>query len=194
MARPASSHRLSVSSGTSGSAAARLSHPRPHQHSLSVGSINPTHRVSRRKSTSSTAVSSTAMAVALREAAGTPYDVSKRPASSKTAGTKFGSQPSLPSSLPNHDSVFGDNAYRDAKNTVAVTDGPPLSSLTGKDKGNGKPRMRRASEGSRLSKGESKRANPELRCEKCGKGYKHSSCLTKHLWVPLQMTLPHTFT
>ncbi|KAF2101600.1 hypothetical protein NA57DRAFT_33808 [Rhizodiscina lignyota] len=187
MARPSSSHRLSVSSGTSGGAA-RLSHPRPHTHSLSVGSINSAHRVTRRKSTSSTAVNNAAaMAVAMREASGAPYDASngtaKRSSSSKSPGTKYGSHPSLPSSLPNHSSDFGPNGYPNAKNNVAVTDGPPLSSLPEKEKSNGKSRIRRASEGSRLTKGESKRGNaPELRCEKCGKGYKHSSCLTKHLW------------
>jgi hypothetical protein len=48
-----------------------------------------------------------------------------------------------------------------------------------------KARTRRASEGQQLVKGESKKGNPnDLRCEKCGKGYKHSSCLTKHLFVP----------
>ena len=46
-----------------------------------------------------------------------------------------------------------------------------------------KGRARRASEGSYLTKGENKRSSGELRCEKCGKGYKHSSCLTKHLSV-----------
>ncbi len=46
-----------------------------------------------------------------------------------------------------------------------------------------KARARRASEGSYLTKGEGKRSSGELRCEKCGKGYKHSSCLTKHLSV-----------
>lgn len=44
-------------------------------------------------------------------------------------------------------------------------------------------RARRASEGSYLTKSEGKRSSAELRCEKCGKGYKHSSCLTKHLSV-----------
>jgi hypothetical protein len=49
-----------------------------------------------------------------------------------------------------------------------------------------KARARRASEGSRLIKGESKRASgSELKCETCGKGYKHSSCLYKHLSVSL---------
>ncbi|KAL8688567.1 MAG: hypothetical protein Q9218_005557 [Villophora microphyllina] len=53
------------------------------------------------------------------------------------------------------------------------------------EKGSLRARARRASEGAHLSKSEGKRASAELRCEKCGKGYKHSSCLTKHLSVLL---------
>jgi hypothetical protein len=45
-----------------------------------------------------------------------------------------------------------------------------------------KHRNRRASEGSYLSKGEGKKSASDLRCDTCGKGYKHSSCLTKHLY------------
>lgn len=44
-----------------------------------------------------------------------------------------------------------------------------------------KNRNRRASEGSHLVKGASKKG--ELRCDTCGKGYKHSSCLTKHMYA-----------
>ena len=44
-------------------------------------------------------------------------------------------------------------------------------------------RARRASEGAHVLKSDGKRSSGELRCEKCGKGYKHSSCLTKHLLV-----------
>lgn len=44
-----------------------------------------------------------------------------------------------------------------------------------------KGRGRRASEGSYLAKSEGKRLLAELRCDTCGKGYKHSSCLTKHM-------------
>ena len=44
-----------------------------------------------------------------------------------------------------------------------------------------KQRNRRASEGAYLSKGEGKRVSEELKCDTCGKGYKHSSCLTKHM-------------
>lgn len=46
-----------------------------------------------------------------------------------------------------------------------------------------KTRNRRASEGTYLTKGESKKSAADLRCDTCGKGYKHSSCLTKHLYV-----------
>ena len=45
-----------------------------------------------------------------------------------------------------------------------------------------KSRNRRASEGSYLTKGESKKSG-DLRCDTCGKGYKHSSCLTKHMYA-----------
>ena len=56
------------------------------------------------------------------------------------------------------------------------------------DKGMGsKSRNRRASEGSYLAKGEGKRVTSELHCDTCGKSYKHSSCLTKHLYVSLRI-------
>jgi hypothetical protein len=45
-------------------------------------------------------------------------------------------------------------------------------------------RMRRASEGQHLMKDSKKAAGGDLKCDKCGKGYKHSSCLSKHLFVP----------
>ena len=72
----------------------------------------------------------------------------------------------------------------------AIVDGPILGEST---EPFAKARARRASEGQYLTKTEGKRANGELRCEKCGKGYKHSSCLTKHLLVSLELVLPHTF-
>jgi hypothetical protein len=45
-------------------------------------------------------------------------------------------------------------------------------------------RMRRASEGQHLVKDGKKSNGGDLKCDKCGKGYKHSSCLSKHLFVP----------
>jgi hypothetical protein len=48
-------------------------------------------------------------------------------------------------------------------------------------------RNRRSSEGVGALGGVGKmgrmRSGSELKCDKCGKGYKHSSCLTKHLFV-----------
>jgi hypothetical protein len=55
-----------------------------------------------------------------------------------------------------------------------------------------KNRNRRASEGSYLIKGEGKKSAADLRCDTCGKGYKHSSCLTKHLYVP-SMVSPYLY-
>lgn len=52
-----------------------------------------------------------------------------------------------------------------------------------------KARNRRASEGSYLIKGEGKKSASDLRCDTCGKGYKHSSCLTKHLYESSGLTL-----
>lgn len=106
---------------------------RNHSHSISLGTLNPTHRVTRRKSMSSNNFLSVTAAVqsiddATLEALVLPQSVKK---------TETGS----------------------------------------------KPRNRRASEGGSLSGKERKRVSEELKCETCGKGYKHGSCLTKHLLV-----------
>jgi len=64
-----------------------------------------------------------------------------------------------------------------------------LNDMSG-DERDQKARMRRASDGQPLVKEGRKSNRPELRCEKCGKGYKHSSCLTKHLFVPILLSHP----
>ncbi|KAF2183211.1 hypothetical protein K469DRAFT_728245 [Zopfia rhizophila CBS 207.26] len=184
-ARPSSQHRHS--SNMAGS----LPKSRPHSHSLSVGSINPAHRVTRRKSMSSTAASNVAaMAAAAKGMSGAPLEGSApaRRVSKPASGFRrpnLSNYPSMASSVPSNGSVFAPGSYGagTAKTEAAITDGPPLATMAEHEKGNSKARIRRASEGSRLTKGESKRTSgSELRCEKCGKGYKHSSCLTKHLW------------
>jgi hypothetical protein len=97
----------------------------------------------------------------------------------------------IASSMPGNGSPFAPGSYNPALHSEAVTDGPALASMPEHEKGNSKTRNRRASEGSRLSKGDGKRASgSDLRCEKCGKGYKHSSCLTKHLLVTLSRRWP----
>ncbi|KAI9835348.1 MAG: hypothetical protein M1837_003864 [Sclerophora amabilis] len=179
-------------------------HSQSHSHTLSAGSMNQTHRVTRRKSTSSTtANNAAAMAAALKEASEAPLPASLHSTrksltgkmgapSGKSSGTMFesefsgvGDHPISPSSFPNHGSALGesDDLLGDRNNTSAVTDGPLLQSYHEHSATSTKARLRRASEGSALSKSDGKRVSGnELRCEKCGKGYKHSSCLTKHLW------------
>ncbi len=102
-------------------------------------------------------------------------------------GGLVGSLPSPPASLPNKGTVemkreLSSSAIDDA-NDVSADDG------TGKTQ---KARIRRASDGQPLIKEGKKSSRVELKCEQCGKGYKHSSCLTKHLLVPLpQYLTPH---
>lgn len=82
-----------------------------------------------------------------------------------------------------------DRVYEDKSSSVLV-DGPPLSVLGDKATG-GKIKARRASEGTRLTRSDRRRSTAgELRCDKCGKGYKHGSCLQKHLSVPFASSLP----
>ena len=83
-----------------------------------------------------------------------------------------GNHPPMPTSLPHYVSV------PETSSESAVLDGPALSSFQGMDKA--KQRMRRASDGSRLTKKE-KAATGDLKCDQCGKAYKHGSCLNKHL-------------
>lgn len=168
--RPSSIQRLST-----GSMASSLpSHKsRIHSHSLSTGAINA-HRVSRRKS------------MTLKP---DPNSLSQRRSSKSTfvpRGPPSTTHPELADNVPNNDNAFAPSSYGGREASVLV-DGPPL----GNDKETVKARARRASEGSHLSKGQGKRKdNSDLRCDTCGKGYKHSSCLTKHLLVFLLQTIP----
>ncbi|KAL5393694.1 hypothetical protein PMIN06_005106 [Paraphaeosphaeria minitans] len=178
--RPTSQHRHSSSM------AASLPKSRPHSHSLSAASMNPAHRVTRRKSmTNNAAGSIAAIAAAAKGMSGAPLDAHQRRPSKPAAhfrGPNLGGISSMASSVPSNGSAFAPGSYGAASKSEAIADGPPLAAMPEHEKANSKSRIRRASEGSRL-KVEGKRASgSELKCEKCGKGYKHSSCLTKHLW------------
>lgn len=66
----------------------------------------------------------------------------------------------------------------------AINDGNPSLSGPQTSRNSTRARSRRASEGSPLLKSERRReSGTELRCETCGKAYKHSGCLTKHMFV-----------
>jgi hypothetical protein len=180
---------------------------RPHAHTLSAGNLNPAHRVTRRKSMSQTPVGNiAAIAAAAKGITGAPLEGgsnglrrTSKPVSQFRGPSMVVHSP-MASSMPGNGAQFGPNSSSSsygaaAAKTEAVTDGPSLATMLELDKANSASRNRRASEGSRLSKGDGKRSGSDLRCEKCGKGYKHSSCLTKHLLVTLSLlrALPHTF-
>lgn len=133
-----------------------------------------THRVSRRKSVTSNAAA--ALAAAMKDG-----DASSLSGSShrRSLGTRKG----LESTSMTGSSVFGayyakhHDADKAMPSTEEDADGDDVASEKAM-----KQRNRRASEGSFLSKGEGKRiSGGDLKCDACGKGYKHSSCLTKHM-------------
>ncbi|OKL60387.1 hypothetical protein UA08_04231 [Talaromyces atroroseus] len=133
-----------------------LTQSRAHSHSISLGAINANHRVTRRKSMSRRGTESTSIGA--------------------TSG--FSSYLSRGIHAASPDSSVGrKHSPSSIDENVAVDGSGPASKPV-----NTKNRNRRASEGSPLVRGEGKRVSTELRCDQCGKGYKHSSCLTKHMW------------
>lgn len=102
---------------------------------------------------------------------------------SRGVGSKAAGMATPPSSLPTHrmSLMAGRKAERDES---AIDDDQNDDMDDEENTDLNKSRTRRASEGQQLIKGDGKKAHGnDLRCEKCGKGYKHSSCLTKHLFV-----------
>jgi hypothetical protein len=186
--RPLSQHRLSMSANAGSSLPLRTTHSRHHSHSVSTGSLHPTHRITRRKSISTSATNVAAVAAAAREA-GDPALATAIPGSSRRntmsrgAGSKAVGMATPPSSLPTHrmSLIAGRKVDRDES---AIDDDQNDEMDDEENSAFNKSRTRRASEGQQLVKGDGKKAHgSELRCDKCGKGYKHSSCLTKHLFV-----------
>ncbi|KAF4973242.1 hypothetical protein FSARC_397 [Fusarium sarcochroum] len=173
-------------SSTSSALPGRQSHARTSSHSLLTGALNANHRVTRRKSVTNPNTNVAAIAAALRESersAALPIANGGRRMSKSAAARAAiaGSLPSPPASLPNHKSIpetkqeLNGSAIEDDLNDGSADEGTTKFQ---------KARQRRASDGQTLK--ESKKSNRvEVRCDKCGKGYKHSSCLTKHLLVPL---------
>lgn len=187
--RPQSSHRLSAVSTPSSNVPVRHATSRHHSHSVSLGAVNSSHRITRRKSLNASAVNNVNAIAALKDIDEKGSASSKRgslnlktAASSRSLelsryGTSSGDRYPL-GGLTGHNEKANEEAMDDEDSNV---DDDFLSTENASNGSN--VRARRASEGSYLTKGESKRSSGELRCEKCGKGYKHSSCLTKHLSV-----------
>ncbi|KAJ4292322.1 hypothetical protein N0V88_005954 [Collariella sp. IMI 366227] len=185
------SHRPSISSATvpGGLNLSRQSHSRNNSHSLLGSALGGAHRITRRKSMTNTGANVAAVAAALQEsgdmAMPLPITINSRRNTISKSGLSrpglVGSLPSPPASLPTRRFVTGhgsvgvqDSAIDDELNDMSGDDAEAAFQ---------KARVRRASDGQPLVKeGSRKSSRPELRCEKCGKGYKHSSCLNKHLW------------
>lgn len=136
---------------------ARQSHARSNSSLV----LNTNHRVTRRKSVTNPGPNLAALTAAL--------PIARRSTASKSA--RAGSLPSPPGSLPPHNN--NESAIDDEPIELSGDDDPAKPQ---------NPRVRRASDGQPLSKDGKKSSRIEVRCAKCGKGYKHSSCLTKHLW------------
>ena len=181
--RPLTHQRPSLSGPSSSAIPARQSHARNNSSSLLSTSLNANHRVTRRKSVTTpgpnlaaltAAVVNGDQSAAIPIASGGRRNTMSRAVLAKTS--LVGSLPSPPASLPSHNTI--PEIKYDSLDS-AIDDGTELSGEEGATKFQ-KARVRRASDGQPLK--DSKKSNrAEVRCDKCGKSYKHSSCLTKHL-------------
>ena len=140
---------------------------RSHSHSISLGAINANHRVTRRKSMSRRGTESTSIGAT----------------SGFSSYLSRGIHAASPDSIGRKPSPVAID-----ENTAVEGSGPEDNKHVST-----KNRNRRASEGSHLVRGEGKRVSTELRCDQCGKGYKHSSCLTKHMCVSPDFCLLSVF-
>lgn len=151
---------------------------RPHtsrqqSHAQSSGAMGQTHRVTRRKSMSSTYANQLAVVAAAVKEAGTTND--------NVTVTSPGNR------LPTTEEKSSD-ATREGRHTQrrrsAINDAHSSLSVPQNGRQSMRARSRRASEGSQLLKTERRReSGTALSCETCGKAYKHSGCLTKHMFV-----------
>ncbi|KAJ5095736.1 hypothetical protein NUU61_005092 [Penicillium alfredii] len=153
---------------------------RQHSHSISLGAVNANHRVTRRKSVT-TAASNAAAAVAASmkdgESASLPMATHRR-----TLGGRKGAESSsvgTPSALGSYLSRSMNSPSQEPPVARKTSPGDPEQVTDSKSV---KGRNRRASEGAHLNKSEGKRSMAQIRCDRCGKGYKHGSCLSKHMW------------
>lgn len=149
---------------------------RHHTHSISLGALNPNHRVTRRKSVTTAAANAAAVAASMEggEATSLPMGAHRR---------ALGGRKGLESGSIGNVSGFSSYLSRSI-NSSKQESSVARKSSPGSDNSDGKPddRNRRASEGAQL-KTEGKRASTAIRCDRCGKGYKHGSCLSKHMCV-----------
>ncbi|CAG7944227.1 unnamed protein product [Penicillium salamii] len=146
-----------------------------HAHSISLGASNSNHRVTRRKSVTTTAAHAAAAVAASMEggeSTSLPMGAHRR---------SLGGRKGLESASVG--SASGFSSYLSRSINSPSQESPARKGSPGSDHSDGKlkNRNRRASEGAQL-KADGKRAAAAIRCDRCGKGYKHGSCLSKHMW------------
>lgn len=95
--------------------------------------------------------------------------------------------PSPPASMPAHKFLGMDGKQEPSESAVDDQENMSPEDAEAAQQA----RARRASDGQPIKEGR-KFNRPEIHCQHCGKGYKHSSCLTKHLFVPLSSPSLHT--
>ncbi|KAF7718421.1 Zinc finger C2H2 type domain-containing protein [Penicillium ucsense] len=154
--------------------------PRQHNHSISLGVVNANHRITRRKSVT-TAAANVAAAVAASmkdgsEAASLPVGAAHR----RSLGARKGLESSSISGSSGSPSYLSRSINSPSQEPPVARKATPSNSDED-SKSTAKGRNRRASEGAHM-KTDGKRAPADLRCDRCGKGYKHGSCLSKHMW------------
>jgi hypothetical protein len=150
---------------------------RHHAHSISLGASNSNHRVTRRKSVT-TAAAHAAAAVAASMEGGESTSLPMGAHRRSLAGRKGQESGSV-------GNISGFSSYLSRSiNSPSQEPSLPRKGSPGSDHSDSKlkNRNRRASEGAIL-KTEGKRVSAAIRCDRCGKGYKHGSCLSKHMCV-----------
>ncbi|KAJ5239435.1 hypothetical protein N7468_004054 [Penicillium chermesinum] len=138
---------------------------RQHSHSISLGAVNANHRVTRRKSvTTSVANAAAAIAATMKDG-----DSASLPASHRRS---LGGRKGLESSSLGATAGFSSYLSRSVNSPSQEPPIPRKASPSNSDSADGKAsngRNRRASEGAQ-SKTDGKRIPADLRCDRCGKG------------------------
>lgn len=191
----------------------RVPQSRNGSHSIIGAALNSGHRVSRRKSMTIPGATNVAAVAAIIQEADALANGTHRNTLSKVGGNVVSSSlgglprgtsamavalaasgsngrtgslplPSPPASLPTRKFLTADgSAIDDDSNDMSDGDLAPASLSEASAIALELARARRASDGQSLLREGRRSSRMELRCKQCGKGYKHSSCLTKHLYV-----------
>lgn len=179
MTRPQSQRRPSAASSSTIAIPSRNASTKNQPHTLSMGTFNPDHRIRRRRKSSnvrSIANSAEARATVLASSHKSGVDV-LGPQDSNAMEVMPGPFNNIEEQNPNSFQIQQPFSVRGDPQQYAVTEGLIPTEVASKIP---KPRASRASEGTHLTKGERKRSSGELKCDTCGKEYKHLASFHKH--------------